>query len=84
MTKYGKDDPGRFISGALTGGSGPSDCIVKKGVGRGQTINSAYMLDNVGEIAGPHLDHTMGYDLKDSGVSHSLGTSLGKVPGGQG
>lgn len=45
--KYGKDSPERFISGALTGGSGPSNGIDKKSIGEGQTINSAFGMDNV-------------------------------------
>lgn len=44
---YGKDSPERFISGALTGGSGPSEGIHKKSIGRGQTINTATSMDNV-------------------------------------
>ena len=28
---YGKDDPSRFISGALTGGGGPSEMIDREG-----------------------------------------------------
>ena len=49
---YGKDDPSRFISGALTGGGGPSEMIDKKAIGRGQTINTAFPMDNV-ELAMP-------------------------------
>lgn len=45
---YGKDNPERFISGALTGGSGPSKEIVHTKIDRPeQSINSAYAMDNV-------------------------------------
>lgn len=72
--KYGKDSPDRFISGALTGGSGPSEGIKTKGIGRGQSINSAYPLDNVGQLAGPHLPDEMGGSL--GGGMTNLGHSL--------
>ena len=44
---YGKDSPERFISGALKGGSGPSEEIVTKDIGDGQKINTAFAMDNV-------------------------------------
>lgn len=45
---YGKDDPERFIEGALTGGSGPSNEIVHTKVDRPkQSINTAFGMDNV-------------------------------------
>lgn len=74
MSQYGKDSPGRFIEGALTGGSGPSEGIVTKSIGRGQKIKSAYSLDNVGEIAGPHLDDEHGGKM--GGGMTNLGHSL--------
>ncbi len=46
--KYGKDSPDRFISGALTGGSGPSEGISTKKIDRpDQKINTAVGMDNV-------------------------------------
>lgn len=48
MGKYGKDSPERFISGALTGGSGPSEGIKTKKIDRpDQSINTAVAMDNV-------------------------------------
>jgi hypothetical protein len=45
---YGKDDPERFISGALTGGSGPSNGIRDIKVDRpDQMIKEATPMDNV-------------------------------------
>jgi hypothetical protein len=45
---YGKDQPERFISGALTGGDGPSHEIVDEKINRpDQSIKSAYAMDNV-------------------------------------
>lgn len=46
--KYGKDDPGNFIAGALRGGSGPSNDIDHTPVDRPhQVINTAHGVDNV-------------------------------------
>lgn len=67
MGKYGKDDPSRFIGDALSGGSGPSEGISTTSIGKGQTINRAVGLDNVGECYTPHID----------------GGKLGKFGGGQ-
>ena len=45
---FGKDNPDRFISGALTGGSGASNEIVKKKIDRPQQeLNTAFAMDNV-------------------------------------
>lgn len=45
---FGKDLPERFIDGALTGGSGPSNGIVKQKVDRpDQEICTAFPMDNV-------------------------------------
>jgi hypothetical protein len=45
---YGKDNPERFISSALTGGSGDSNEIVEKKIDRpNQSINTAFAMDNV-------------------------------------
>jgi hypothetical protein len=45
---YGKDNPERFISGALKGGSGPSNEIEEKRIDRpNQSINTAFAMDNV-------------------------------------
>lgn len=45
---FGKDSPERFISGALTGGSGPSEGIHDKSIDRpDQKINTAVAMDNV-------------------------------------
>lgn len=75
---YGKDSPERFIDGALTGGSGPSDEIVKKSIGRGQTINTAFPMDNV-KLAMPmesSIKKTGGFGGGLDDLSHSLtGTS---------
>lgn len=46
--KYGKDHPGNFIEGALTGGHGPSEGIKSTPVDRPhQTINTPVGFDNV-------------------------------------
>lgn len=53
--KFGKDNPERFITGALTGGGGTSikqgvthsDDITSKSIGHGQSIMTATALDNV-------------------------------------
>jgi hypothetical protein len=76
---YGKDDPERFISGALTGGSGKSDEIETKSIGRGQTINTAFAMDNV-KLAMPIessiKDDYSGFGGGPDNLSHSLtGTS---------
>lgn len=48
MGKYGKDSPERFISSALTGGSGPSNGIHDTKVDRpDQIIKTAVPMDNV-------------------------------------
>jgi len=45
---FGKDSPERFIDGALTGGSGPSNEIVDKKIDRPeQSIKTALAMDNV-------------------------------------
>jgi hypothetical protein len=45
---YGKDDPERFISGALTGGHGPSEGMVEEKVDRPhQSIHTSVAMDNV-------------------------------------
>jgi hypothetical protein len=44
---YGKDNPERFISSALTGGSGKSNGIHERSCGRVQTLNTALPMDNV-------------------------------------
>lgn len=45
---YGKDNPERFISGALKGGSGASNGIDTKKIDRpDQSINTAFPMDNV-------------------------------------
>jgi len=45
---YGKDNPERFISGALTGGSGKSNQIDEASIDRpSQKINTAFAMDNV-------------------------------------
>lgn len=40
-------NPSSFINEALTGGSGKSNEIVTKSIGRGQTLNTAFAMDNV-------------------------------------
>lgn len=45
---FGKDEPERFIDGALTGGHGPSEGIHRKSIDRkGQSIETAVGMDNV-------------------------------------
>lgn len=59
---FGKDTPERFIDSALTGGSGPSNEIVDKKIDRpGQSINTAFAMDNV-KLAMP-----MTTSIKDEG-----------------
>lgn len=80
--KYGKDRPAKsaesFISGALTGGSGPSNGIDNKSIGRGQTLKTAFPMDNV-QLAMPmdsSLRDESGFGGGDTSLSHSLtGTS---------
>ena len=55
MSRFGKDDPTRFIDSALTGGGGTSvtegkeqsNEIFTKSIGHGQKINTAFAMDNV-------------------------------------
>lgn len=45
---FGKDNPERFISGALTGGHGPSEGIHTKKIDRpDQSIHTSFPADNV-------------------------------------
>lgn len=78
MAKFGKDSPERFISGALTGGSGPSEGIKNKSIGRGQTLKTAFAMDNV-DLAMPIDSSIMddgGFGGGDTNLKHSLtGTS---------
>ena len=77
--KYGKDKVVRtsegFISHALTGGSGPSNEIVKKSIGRpDQTINTAFGMDNV-KLAMPiesSVKDASGWAGGVDNVKHSL------------
>jgi hypothetical protein len=80
---YGKDRVVRgsagFIEHALTGGSGPSNEIVKKSIGRpDQTINTAFAMDNV-KLAMPlesSVKDGSGWAGGVDNVKHSLtGTS---------
>lgn len=72
---YGKDNPERFISGALTGGSGKSNGIVDMSVDRpSQTIKTAVALDNV-VLAMPIKTSILdkgGFAGSDSNLKHSL------------
>lgn len=77
MGKYGKDSPERFISNALTGGHGPSEGIKTKSVGRGQTINTAFPMDNV-DLAMPidsSLMESGGFGGSVDNLKHSLSGS---------
>jgi len=74
MGKYGKDSPERFISGALTGGSGKSDEISSKSIGRGQSINTALAMDNV-KLAMP-IDSSIKDEGGFGGGIENLGHSL--------
>lgn len=76
---FGKDDPDRFISGALTGGGGPSNEIKDLAVDRpNQTIKRAFAMDNV-KLAMPiasSLKDLGGFAGGDDNLKHSLtGTS---------
>jgi hypothetical protein len=73
---YGKDDPDRFISGALTGGGGPSNEIEDLGVDRpNQSIKRAYAMDNV-KLAMPIesslKDGNSGFSGGVDNLKHSL------------
>ncbi|MGP0093115.1 MAG: hypothetical protein ACLPKB_24720 [Xanthobacteraceae bacterium] len=70
---YGKDDPERFIEGALTGGTGPSNGIEDEPIGEGQTIKRAYALDNV-RLAMPICTSLMEEDFPGGpeNLDHSL------------
>lgn len=72
---YGKDNPERFISGALTGGSGPSNEIVDKSIDRpSQTIKTAFAMDNV-KLAMPittSMKDTGGFAGSEDNLKHSL------------
>lgn len=77
--KYGKDSPERFISGALTGGSGPSNGISDMKVDRpSQSIKTAVAMDNVKlamNVETSILDKG-GFGGGDDNLKHSLtGTS---------
>lgn len=82
MGKFGKDRAAKssesFISGALTGGNGPSEGIHEKSIGRGQKINTAVGMDNVDlvmKVESSILDEG-GFKGGKDDLSHSLtGTS---------
>lgn len=67
--------PDRFISGALTGGSGPSNEIVDSSVDRpNQKIKRAFAMDNV-KLAMPiksSLKDEGGFAGGNSNLKHSL------------
>lgn len=70
--KYGKDHPENFISGALTGGHGPSNDIDHTPVDRPhQVINTAHGMDNV------KLAMDVESSLCDEGGFHGGPTNLG-------
>lgn len=91
MAKFGKDDPERFIDGALTGRGGPpshekgyqhsmtSEGMHSKSIGKGQSILTPIGLDNVGEVYGTFetsMADTGGFGGGPTNLSHSLtGTS---------
>jgi hypothetical protein len=72
---YGKDNPERFISGALTGGHGPSEGIKHTKVDRpDQSINTAFPADNV-KLAMPIKSSVMeegGFAGGITNLEHSL------------
>jgi len=70
---YGKDSPERFISGALTGGSGKSEGIHERSIGRGQTLCTALPMDNV-KLAMPIKSsiEDMSWRGSDENLKHSL------------
>lgn len=72
MAEYSKGDNKGYIANALTGGSGESECITEKSIGRGQKINTAYAMDNV-DLA-MEVKNAMGgkYAGSDTNLSHSL------------
>lgn len=76
---YGKDSPERFISGALEGGTGPSNQIINKNVNRpNQSIKTALAMDNMDigtEINGSRLESSIrdgGFRGSTSNITHSL------------
>lgn len=73
-SKYGKDSPERFISGALTGGSGKSNEITTESIGRGQKIMRAYAMDNVDLVMpiATSLKDSKGFGGSTSNLGHSL------------
>jgi hypothetical protein len=78
--KYGKDHVAKgsegYISEALFGGHGPSDEIVNKSIGHGQTLKSAYALDNVTEICDIPTSLKEGHGVPfrggENNITHSL------------
>jgi hypothetical protein len=70
---YGKDNPERFISGALTGGSGASNGMHDRSIGRGQTLKTALPMDNV-VLAMPIKSSIEDMDWAggDNNLKHSL------------
>jgi hypothetical protein len=71
---YGKDNPTRFIDGALTGGDGPSNEIKDYSVDRPeQKIKTAFAMDNV-KLACPIETSMkdMSWPGGDANLKHSL------------
>jgi hypothetical protein len=69
--KFGKDHVENFIEGSLRGGGmGPSEEIVDKKVARGQTIKTAFAMDNV------ELAYSTETSLKDEGGFRGSPTNL--------
>lgn len=67
-------NPSGFINEALTGGSGKSEGIVTKSIGRGQTLNTAFAMDNV-ELAldiDTSLRDEGGFGGSVTNLAHSL------------
>lgn len=73
---YGKDNPERFISGALTGGSGKSNEVQEQSVDRPQQkINTVFAMDNVGKVYGrdpTSMKDTGGFAGSENNLKHSL------------
>jgi hypothetical protein len=70
---YGKDNPERFISGALKGGSGESNGIHRRSIGRGQTICTALPMDNVNLVMPMKSSiEDMSWRGSDENLKHSL------------
>jgi hypothetical protein len=73
---FGKDDPSRFIDGALRGGSGSSNEVQEMGCDRpDQKIVTSFGLDNVGKVYGrdaSSMKDKGGFAGSPENLKHSL------------